>query len=413
MRGRTFLLGKKEYKVKKLMLLGGSAQQLIAIKTARRLGYDTVLCDYLGDNPGQYIADRFYLVSTTDKEAVLNVAKEEGINGIIAYASDPAAPTAAYVAENMGLPTNPYASVEILCSKDKFRTFLEQNGFNSPAAKSYSSIEKALKDKGNFRLPVIVKPVDSSGSKGVAVLQGCYGWEEALSSAFSYSRSHQVIIEEFIEKKYSYLIGGDIFVADGQVILWGLMNCHRDSTVNPLVPVGKSYPVDIDKADLKAVKRTLQSMVDKLGIRFGEMNVELVIDESGCVWPIDVGPRAGGNMIPDLLSLIFNVDIVEMSVKAAMADKFLTEVQKGIPFYATHNLHSGKTGLYESISFSDEIEKHIVKKCFYKKRGDLAECFCDASKALGIIFLKYSDMREMKNMLDNINCHIKVNLGER
>src|SRR5574344_2125197 len=103
--------------MRKILLLGGSAQQIIAIETARRLGYFTVLCDFLPDNPGQYVADKFYLVSTTDKDAVLKVATEEKVDGVLAYASDPAAPTAAYVAEKLGLPGSPYESVEILCNK--------------------------------------------------------------------------------------------------------------------------------------------------------------------------------------------------------------------------------------------------------------------------------------------------------
>ena len=93
--------------MKKLLLLGGSAQQVIAIETAKQMGYATVLCDYLPDNPGQYAADTFYLVSTTDREAVLAVARAERVDGVLAYASDPAAPTAAYVAEQLGLPGNP------------------------------------------------------------------------------------------------------------------------------------------------------------------------------------------------------------------------------------------------------------------------------------------------------------------
>ena len=155
--------------MKKLLLLGGSAQQVVAIKTARRLGYFTVLCDFLPDNPGQYEADKFYLVSTTDKEAVLKVAKDEKVDGVLAYASDPAAPIAAYVAEKLGLPGSPYESVEILCNKDKFRSFLSENGFCTPKAKGYTNIAEALDDirSGFFKTPVIVKPVDSSGSKGV------------------------------------------------------------------------------------------------------------------------------------------------------------------------------------------------------------------------------------------------------
>ena len=78
-----------------ILLLGGSRQQIVAIETAKRLGYRTVLCDYLPDNPGQYVADSFHLVSTTDREAVLEVARAEGVSGALAYASEPAAPTAA------------------------------------------------------------------------------------------------------------------------------------------------------------------------------------------------------------------------------------------------------------------------------------------------------------------------------
>ena len=100
--------------MKKILLLGGSAQQVIAIETAKKLGYYTVLCDFLTDNPGQYVADKFYLVSTTDMDAVLDVAQKEKVDGVLAYASDPAAPTAAYVAEKLGLPGSPYKSIKLI-----------------------------------------------------------------------------------------------------------------------------------------------------------------------------------------------------------------------------------------------------------------------------------------------------------
>lgn len=391
--------------MKKILLLGGSAQQIIAIKTAKKHGYYTVLCDFLPDNPGQYEADKFYLISTTDKEAVLKVAIEEKVDGVLAYASDPAAPTAAYVSEKLGLPTNTYASVNTLCNKDKFRKFLKNNGFNTPYAKGYS--DKNV-DRSHFSLPVIVKPVDSSGSKGATVLKSWEGLNDALDFAFSFSRSHRVIVEEFIEKKHKYLIGGDIFVYRGKIILWGLLNCHRDNSVNQLVPVGKSYPLALDEEDKKSVQNTLQKMVERLGIKFGSVNIELIIDKNGKVWPIDVGPRAGGNMIPDLLGMIFGVDVVEMAVLTAMGEKIDGTIKAGVPFYATHNLHTNKNGTYEKIIFSPEIEDKIVKKCIYKKPGDWIEYFDNASKALGIVFMKFNNQEEMNRILDNINRYYKV-----
>lgn len=389
--------------MKKILLLGGSAQQVIAIETAKKLGYYTVLCDFLEDNPGQYVADKFYLESSTDKDTILCIAKKENIDGILAYASDPAAPTAAYVAEKMGLPTNPFESVDTLCNKDKFRTFLKENGFNTPVACGYTDKDSALNDTDKFALPVIVKPVDSSGSKGVTVIRSWNEFEKAIDFAFEFSRGQRIIVEEFIEKKHEYLIGGDIFVVDGKVTVWGLLNCHRDSNVNPLVPVGKSYPLLLEKEDEQAVHDTLQTMIDKLGIKFGSVNVELVVDKNNKVWPIDVGPRAGGNMIPDLLGMIFDIDLVKMAVLTAMGEKVDSTEVEGKGLFATHNLHSTKNGKYQTIEFSPEIDKYIFRKNLYKKQGDEVEYFDNAAKALGIVFMQFDNQEEMKNLLININ----------
>ncbi|MCD7919386.1 MAG: ATP-grasp domain-containing protein [Clostridiales bacterium] len=397
--------------MKKILLLGGSAQQVIAIETAKRLGFYTILCDYLTDNPGQYVADQFYLVSTTDKESVLSVAEKEKIDGVLAYASDPAAPTAAYVAEKLGLPGNPYKSVQILCNKDQFRAFLKENGFHAPLANGYTTQMEMEKDIQHYHLPVIIKPVDSSGSKGVTVLHNWDGLAQAAEFAFSFSRTHHLIVEDYIEKKHKYLIGGDIFVYKGKVIQWGLMNCHRDGQVNPLVPVGKSYPLLLSEQDIKSVKDTLQRMVDKLGIISGPMNVELVVDQSNRVWPIDIGPRSGGNMIPDLLGMIFDTDVVEMSVRSAMGMSIDVKENEGIPYYATHNLHTAENGIFEGIEYSEEIKKHIVKECVYKKPGDPVEYFDNAAKAVGIVFLRFKNQEEMDLILENISHYVSVKVS--
>lgn len=397
--------------MKKILLLGGSAQQIAAIETAKRLGYYTVLCDYLTDNPGQYHADKFYLASTTDKDAVLEVAQKEKVDGVLAYASDPAAPTAAYVAEKLGLPTNPYKSVEILSNKDMFREFLRENGFNTPFAKGYTSLAEAESDikNGLFKLPVIIKPVDSSGSKGVTVLRSLdNAVRKNIEFAFSFSRSSRVIIEKYIEKATPYLIGGDIFVLDGKVVLWGLMNCHRDSNVNPLVPVGKSYPPDLNKKDLSSVMNDLQKLVNKAGITDGEMNIEAVVDNDGKVWIIDIGARSGGNMIPELLGMIFSTDLVELSVRAAMGELRDTSFSVENPFYATANIHASRDGIFERIDFDPCIERFIVKKCIYKEKGDKVERFDNASRALGIVFMKFNSSEEMLDMMDNSDKWIKV-----
>lgn len=395
--------------MKKLLLLGGSNQQIVAIEKAKEMGLYTILCDYLSDNPGQYVADKFYLESTTDKDAILKISRDENIDGIIAYASDPAAPTAAYVAEKLSLPGNPYKSVDILCNKGKFREFLKSNDFNVPVSKSFNSEEEVFENINDFSFPIIVKPVDSSGSKGVTVLKSKKSLEAALKSAFSYSRSKKIIIEDFIDGKYS-VIGGDIFIRNGKINIWGLMSSQRDTNVNELVPVGESFPLRLPDTILDEIKYTLNSLVNKLHIKNGPMNVELIVDKKDKVYLIDIGPRSGGCMIPDLISDIFNVDIVKMSIEAAMGCKIEYDIEKSDEFYAIYYLHSDKSGIYNAISFDNKLEPFIYRKCLYKNKGDKVEYFDNASKCLGIIFLKFSNRDVMSNILSDINKLIDVNL---
>ena len=290
---------------KKILLLGGSAQQVVAIKTAKEMGYYTVLCDYLPDNPGQYVADKYYNISTTNVESVYEVARSEGVKGILAYASDPAALPAAIIADRLGLPTNPPESVAILGVKHKFREFLRENGLPCPKVYTFhpeddlDSIKESIK---NFSLPIVVKPTDSSGSKGVSMLEDLEGLRKAIEWADRYSRNKILIIEEFITRGFPHVIGGDIFVSDGKVVLLGEMACLRDNSRTGLIPIGKKKPSGLNQLQISRIYDTLQHVITALQIRFGELNIEILLDTDDKVHILELGPRAGGNMIPIQLS---------------------------------------------------------------------------------------------------------------
>lgn len=393
----------------RILFLGGSTQQIPAIQYAKKRNYSTILCDYLPDNPGQKWADKFYPISTTDFEAVLNVAKNEKIDGIVAYASDPAAPTAAYVAEKMGLPSNPFKSVEVLAYKHLFRQFLKNNKFNCPCSKSFKELAEAENAVSQFRFPVLVKPVDSSGSKGIVRIESPDKLEKAFNKALQASRSKQILIEEFIVQNHRYLIGGDCFVLNGKVMFWGLLNCHRDPKVNPLVPVGKSFPLLITDEQVSRIKQTVQGVVDLLQIKFGAFNLELMFDKHDDLYLIEMGPRNGGNMIPDLLYMITGVDLIAATVESALGhDNVILKGHTPINFYTTYNLHTDKNGVLKGIEFSTMVEKSIVKKVIYKKYGDTVQFFDGANKAIGIIFLKFNSLKEMEGTMESIHEHVKI-----
>lgn len=403
--------------MKKILLLGGSAQQVVAINAAKELGYYTVLCDYLTDNPGQYVADKYYSASTTDIEAVYRIAKDEQVDGILAYASDPAALPAAIVAERLGLPTNPAKSVEILGLKYPWRRFLHDNGFACPKFHTFSptdNIETLKEIVRDFNFPIVVKPTDSSGSKGVTMLNSWDGIEKAISWADKYSRNKILLFEEFIQRGYPYVIGGDIFVWDGKIVLYGEMECLRDVQRSPLIPIGKKKPTGLNEKQKGVVYRELQRIVTALNIRFGEMNIEILLDKDDNVHFLELGPRAGGNMIPIQLSDAFDIDLVKANVQAAIGEKpdFVGKAVSPLPgCYMHYVLHSYEAGTFGGIEIDESIRKYVYRKVIYKKPGDKVEMFDGAGKAIGIIFIHFDTKEQMDECCSRIEKLVKVRLN--
>ena len=397
-----------------LLLLGGSAQQIIAIETAIRMGLRTVLCDYLLDNPGQYHADKFYQVSTTDKEAILKVAVDEKIDGILAYASDPAAPTAAYVAEKLGLPGSPYESVEILCNKDRFRQFLKENGFCTPEASGYSTIDEALDAlrSNRFSFPVIVKPVDSSGSKGVSRIDDVSGAESKLQYAMSFSRSQRIIIEEYVEK-YGYQIAGDGLSIDGNLVFRYFANDHFDpKCVNPFVPISASFPYNMPEEVQDKVHNEIQRLLSLLQMGTTTYNFDLRIDKDYNVYLMEVAPRDGGNYIPDIIKYATGVDLVECSVKAAIGEQIdVSTFGKPQGYWSYYAVHSYVDGILDHVYIKPEVEKNnIVENHLIKNPGDEIKAFTGANTTLGILLMKFDSMEQMLHMMDHSEEWIEIKM---
>ncbi len=402
---------------KKILLLGGSAQQVIAIQKAKELGLYTVLCDYLSDNPGQYVADKYYNISTTDVESVYNVAKSENVDGILAYASDPAALPAAIVCERLGLPTNPAKSVEILGLKYPWRIFLSTHGYACPKSVSISpnislrNFESLIKD---FTFPIVIKPTDSSGSKGVSVLEDLQLFDKAIKWADLYSRNKVLLAEEYIKRGFPHVIGGDIFVWNGEIVLYGEMCCIRDYKNSPLIPIGKKKPSGLNSYQIEKVHSELQRIIKDLSIKFGELNIEIILDNNNDVHFLELGPRAGGNMIPVQLSDAFGIDLIKANIQAAMGiepDFIKKQIKENSGCFMHYVLHSYKNGIYKGIYIDKSIKDYIYREVIYKKEGDLVEKFDGAGKAVGIIFLHFDNENQMNNVCEEIDSLLRIELA--
>lgn len=396
--------------MKKVLMLGGSLYQVYAIKEAVRLGYHVITCDYLPDNPGHKFAHEYYNVSTTDKEAVLELAKRLKVDGVVAYASDPAAPTAAYVCEKLGLPTSPYRSVEILSKKDLFRAYLAEHGFNVPKAQGFTSYEEALAAIDSFKLPVMVKPVDSSGSKGINKLTDKSQLKAFVEDALSYSRDKRFLIEEFIVKK-GYQISGDAFSVDGELVFHCFGNEYYSKKVTKdFAPLGECWPFMMDESIITRLHADLQRLISSLGMKSTAYNVEAIVDEQDNIYILELGARSGGSLIPQITECATGVNMVTYVIKAAMGEDCSDlKMQPAKGCWSNYMVHADETGKYAGIWFDEEFKQNnLVEYVTDVKVGDNVHKFRDAQDAVGTLILKYDNTEQMFVMIENMDKYVKV-----
>ena len=394
---------------KKIMLLGGLRYLIPVIETAHRLGYYVITCDYLPNNIAHKYSDEYCNVSIIDKDAVLEVAREKGIDGIMSFAVDPGVVTAAYVQEKMGLPGNPYESVCILQNKDRFRKFLADNGFNTPEAFGFSSLEDALSKAEEFKYPVIVKPTDAAGSKGVTRVDGPSELNAALVSAFAHSMSRNVIVEQFIEKM-GCSSDSDSFSVDGSLDFVTFSAQRFDAAAsNPYTPSAYSWPSTMSLEEESYLKGELQRLISLLGMKTSIYNIETRVGTDGKPYIMEVSPRGGGNRLSEMIHLATGTSLIENAVRAAVGEKVLpmqAPDYKG--YWAEVILHSDNDGKFDSLEIAEDIRPFVVETDLWVSEGDAVSRFDGANNAIGTLVLRFDTAERLEQCIADTSTWLKI-----
>lgn len=400
--------------MKKLMILGGSHYILPVIKKAKAMGIYVITCDYLPDNFAHKYSDQYVNVSIIDKDAVLEVAKKLNIDGIMSFACDPGVVTAAYVAEKLGLPTSgPLESVEILQNKGKFRKFLADNGFNVPVAKGYNKIEDAIHDVDLFNWPVIVKPVDSAGSKGVTRVDDKSKLEEAIIHALDFSHCNEFIIEDFLEQE-GYSSDCDSFSLDGKMVITTFGSQMFDKECeNPYTPAGMFWPCAMDKAHQEELKNEIQRLITLLHMGTSIYNIETRVAKNGKTYIMEVSPRGGGNRLAEMVNIVYGVDLIDAYIKHCVGIKvdnsFIVGEQKQI---VELMLHSKIEGTFKSLFIDNEFKNNVIENDLWINQGDFVGGFKGANETIGTLVLKFDDNETKQHFLKYQGKFVGVNLND-
>ncbi|MBQ9516666.1 MAG: ATP-grasp domain-containing protein [Eubacterium sp.] len=400
--------------MKKLMILGGSRYIVPVIEKAHELGIYVITCDYLPDNIAHKYSDEYINVSIVEKEEVLKVAQQLKIDGIISFACDPGVVTAAYIAEIMGLPFQcSYESTKILQDKGRFRQFLIDNGFNSPNAQKYRNIHDPLYDIAYFNWPVIVKPTDSAGSKGVTKVDSPTRIVEAAQVALDNSIDGSFIVEDFITFE-GYHSSADPFTVDGKIKFITYSDQLFDNEANnPYTPAYIIWPSTMKIEHQKYLTSEIQRLFDLLKVKTGIYNIETCIGNSGTPYIMEVSPRGGGCKIAELQEFAYNQHFIENEIRKAVGMDLLDISQSECDGYWCETvIHSNndEQGIFKELYISDSINDNVRVVDLSTKSGDLVHPFSGANMSLGDMFLRFDSREELDDFVKKSRELIKIQL---
>lgn len=297
---------------KKIVIIGANDFQNQLILKAKEKGYETHVFAWQDGSIGERTADYFYPISIIEKERILEECKNIKPAGVISIGSDLASVTVNYVAEGLGLTGNGMESAMLSTNKYLMRKAFEKNG--DPSPKNYRSDQLTEEIVQSLEFPVIVKPVDRSGSRGITKITNISELQQAIILAEELSFDKKAMVEEFVEGneysvEYISFQGKHYFLAMTQKYTTGAPH---------FIETGHMQPADIEKNVLKEVQKVVEHALDSLQIQYGASHSELKIDSNGKIKIIEIGGRMGGDCIgSDLVRISTGYDYVGMVIDIA------------------------------------------------------------------------------------------------
>ena len=288
-----------------------------------------------------------------------------------------------------------------------------ENGFNCPYAKGYTKAEDALKDVDYFNWPVIVKPVDSAGSKGVTKVTDSKDLLSAIEFALNCSISKSFIVEDFLDL-VGYQSSADIFTVDGKLVYPAYSDQLFDQdAANPYTPAIEIWPASMEQLYQDDLTEQLQRLFTLLGVKTGIYNVESRVCSNGKAYIMEVSPRGGGNRIAELQDMATGQSLIRAEIcKALSLPSEVISIPEYDGVWCNYILHSSEEGTLESIDINPDFEhKYIKDKGFIVETGDHIVPFTGANTSLGTLFLRANSREELDVVLKNINKNLTIKLA--
>lgn len=386
--------------MKHLLILGAGEDQLPAYREAPRLGLRTIGIDQRGDAPAVAAADEFHQVTTRDAGAIIDAVGAADVAAVIAPASDAAQLTLRELERHFDTPhRTPLAAARASIDKGFFREVLDDLELPRYRWAQGRDDGELLRAAIGMRFPLMVKPSDGSGSKGVGIARTSAELAAALAVARSFSVCGDVIVEEYVDgRPYSV----ECFLDAGRIVFFAAT--RRVVTGPPhFITVSHLVPADLDYATTSRVLRAVQRICTALEIRVGPVNLDFIIDEQGEPHVIELGARLGGNGMPALVYAAFGVNTVRAAVRCALGRPFRLEPIRNRKALL-HILHSDRDGVLEEIRGEELVRREHPRARLEicASVGSMARAYTAARHKLGYLTLTGDSYAEIDRSLGAI-----------
>lgn len=380
--------------MKKLMIMGAGIYQVPLIKKAREMGIHTIAVSIPGNYPGFAVADEVCHINTVDYEAVLKVAREKQVDGIVTAGTDVAVITIGKVCDELGLCGLSFEAAKIASDKMLMKECYEANGVRTARFRKVhftDDLEETIRD---LEYPLIFKAVDSSGSRGITRVNTKEDIPGAVAAVKATTRKDYYIVEEFIIGEE---FGAQAFVYGGKL---QFVLPHGDYVFvgDTGVPVGHFAPYRLDEAALQDVFDQTEKAIKAMKLDNCAINADFIRKDNK-TYVLEIGGRSGATCLAELVSIYYGFDYYEKIIQAALGEAPSFPQDQAVP-NASKLLMSGKDGIIRSIANHNEPNENLYEVQFDYTVGDAVKKFHVGPHRIGHVITKGATLEEATDALE-------------
>lgn len=391
--------------MKKIMILGAGRGQVQLIKTAKKLGYYTIVASIEGNYPGFDIADEKCCVDISNPEAVLEQAQKLKIDGIATSCLDTGIAALGYVCEKMNLPGLDTNAAKSSNNKLLMKEALAKYNVSTARYKLIHSEEELLNSIDEFTFPIIIKAVDLQGSRGINIIRTKEKLLDGYRDTMSKTGKDVCLVEEFIE---GYDLSVNSFVVNEKCLF--ILLCGDITYIAKTgIPVGHYVLANKNDDLLRQAEEESKKAIKALGLNNCAVNIDFVV-RNNKLYVIELTGRIGANCLPELTSIYYGVDIYKMIVETAMgidvSAYFIENKKEPTPCYAKM-LISEESGSLKEIINSNEENDNIYEITYFVEPGDKINKFTNSKDCIGQVIVKEDTLDNCEKFIGEVIDNIK------